>query len=164
MVEIPNLLKAARTLVDLMKNDVDRAEVSSAWNDLRLAVQLEELKALPDDQIDTSDIPGTTEEFWAGATRGRFKMVGGEMEPALITGKDVHAKVEEIVFAPVGGEMKQWEGGRFTGTTTFVEALRKHALEGKVRHFRIETDDGVITGLGHREGDSFVIDRVHPDE
>jgi uncharacterized protein (DUF4415 family) len=34
--------------------------------------QLAALAALPDDQIDLSDIPELTEEFWANAVRGKF--------------------------------------------------------------------------------------------
>lgn len=33
---------------------------------------LKRLAALPDDQIDTSDIPELTEEFWANSVRGKF--------------------------------------------------------------------------------------------
>ena len=34
--------------------------------------ELAALAALPDDQIDLSDIPELTDEQWAGAVRGRF--------------------------------------------------------------------------------------------
>jgi uncharacterized protein (DUF4415 family) len=34
--------------------------------------QLEKLAALPDDQIDTADIPETPEESWSHARRGEF--------------------------------------------------------------------------------------------
>jgi predicted DNA binding CopG/RHH family protein len=34
--------------------------------------ELEALAALPDDQIDTSDIPEMTDEQWKGAVRGIF--------------------------------------------------------------------------------------------
>jgi uncharacterized protein (DUF4415 family) len=34
--------------------------------------RLKRLAEMPDDQIDTSDIPELTEEFWANAVRGKF--------------------------------------------------------------------------------------------
>lgn len=34
--------------------------------------ELEALAALPDEAIDFSDIPATTEQDWAGAVRGKF--------------------------------------------------------------------------------------------
>lgn len=39
-----------------------------------MKIALAELAAMPDDQIDTSDIPETTD--WSGAVRGRFNPKG----------------------------------------------------------------------------------------
>lgn len=36
--------------------------------------ELTALAQMPDDQIDFSDIPPATDEFWCNATRGRFRL------------------------------------------------------------------------------------------
>jgi len=42
--------------------------------------ELAALAALPDSQIDTSDIPPLTDSFWNNAVRGRFYKPGSEVQ------------------------------------------------------------------------------------
>jgi uncharacterized protein (DUF4415 family) len=54
----------------LVKHDVDLANLPPLTE--RQKAELAALAVRPDSEIDTSDIPSLTEEFWKNAVRGRF--------------------------------------------------------------------------------------------
>jgi uncharacterized protein (DUF4415 family) len=79
--------------------------------------ELRTLAALPDDQIDYSDIPPTTEADWQNAVRGRFyrpvkKQITVRVDADVLAwlqekGKGYQTKLNQILRAAMLSELKQ---------------------------------------------------------
>lgn len=81
--------------------------------------QLEKLAALPDDQIDTSDIPEITEEQWANARRHNF-----------------YRPVKKPVTIRIDADVLSWfkEHAQGRGYQTEInQVLRRHVAEAERR-------------------------------
>ena len=75
--------------------------------------EIETLAAMPDDQIDTSDIPELTDEQWAGAVRGRF-----------------YRPIKQQITARVDSDVLAWLKSQGKGYQSRINAiLRREMLE-----------------------------------
>jgi len=82
--------------------------------------ELRALAALPDEAIDTSDIPELTEEFWKGAKRGVF-----------------YRPVKQQLTLRLDADLVSWFKGRVRGgrgyQTAINRALREYVDERRKR-------------------------------
>lgn len=72
---------------------------------------LEKLAALPDDQIDTSDIPELTDEEWSGAVRGQF-----------------YRPIKQQVTARLDADVLAWLKAGGQGYQTRLNAILRRAM------------------------------------
>ena len=73
--------------------------------------EIETLAAMPDDQIDTSDIPQLTDEQWAGAVRGRF-----------------YRPIKQQVTARLDADVLAWLKAGGQGYQTRMNAILRRAM------------------------------------
>ena len=73
--------------------------------------EIETLAAMPDDQIDTSDIPELTDEQWAGAVRGRF-----------------YRPIKQQITARVDADILAWLKAGGQGYQTRMNAILRRAM------------------------------------
>ena len=80
--------------------------------------EIETLAAMPDDQIDTSDIPQLTDEQWAGAVRGRF-----------------YRPIKQQVTARLDADVLAWLKAGGQGYQTRMNAILRRAMMAELdRH------------------------------
>ena len=73
--------------------------------------EIETLAAMPDDQIDTSDIPELTDEQWAGAVRGRF-----------------YRPIKQQITARLDADVLAWLRAGGQGYQTRMNAILRRAM------------------------------------
>jgi uncharacterized protein (DUF4415 family) len=73
--------------------------------------ELAALAAMPDDAIDTSDIPATTEAFWRNAERGRF-----------------YRPVKESTTVRLDRDVLHWLRSKGRGYQTRINAILREAM------------------------------------
>jgi uncharacterized protein (DUF4415 family) len=76
-----------------------------------LQAELAALAAMPDDTIDTSDIPETTEEFWRNAERGRF-----------------YRPIKESTTVRIDRDVLHWLRSKGRGYQTRINAILREAM------------------------------------
>jgi uncharacterized protein (DUF4415 family) len=74
-------------------------------------VEIETLAAMPDDQIDTSDIPELGEAFWKNAVRGRF-----------------YKPTKTATTVRVDADVLAWLKGQGKGYQTRMNAILRRAM------------------------------------
>ena len=73
--------------------------------------EIETLAAMPDDQIDTSDIPELTDEQWVGANRGRF-----------------YRPIKQQITARLDADVLAWLKAGGQGYQTRMNAILRRAM------------------------------------
>ena len=76
---------------------------------------LAQLAALPDEQIDTSDIPELTEAQWAGADRGRF-----------------YRPIKQQITARLDADVLAWLKAGGQGYQTRMNAILRRAMMAEI--------------------------------
>lgn len=80
--------------------------------------ELERLAALPDEAIDTSDIPPLDERFWANATRFRDRAL--------------YRPVKRSTTVRLDADVLQWLKGKGKGYQTRLNAILREAMMREV--------------------------------
>lgn len=81
-------------------------------------VELERIASLPDDAIDTSDIPPLDDRFWANATRFRDRAL--------------YRPVKQSTTVRVDADVLQWLRSKGKGYQTRLNAILREAMMREV--------------------------------
>lgn len=79
--------------------------------------ELEALKAMPDEEIDYSDIPATTPDQWRGAEGGKF-----------------YRPLKRQITLRIDADVVEWFKSQGSGYQTRINDVLREAMTGKAKH------------------------------